>query len=212
MGTLELTINCAGSLSRKSTRDYACRMQKYSDQQLMLRYQDGDIAAFEQLYRRHNASFYRYLLRLSGEKGTAEDLFQEAWAKLIKAKNSYAPTAQFSTYLYTIGHRCFIDHARKHSRVRTVDPALQELADPAPAPDETAELSLARERLGAALQLLPPQQRDVFLLKEEAGLDLAAIATVTGASREAVKSQLRYAVEKLRVAMVSGNPQEPRHE
>lgn len=176
----------------------------------MLRYQDGETEAFELLYRRHNASFYRYLLRLSGERGTAEDLFQEAWAKVIKARNSYAPKAQFSTYLYTIGHRCFIDHARKHSRVRTVDPAQQELEDPAPSPDETAELSLARERLDVALQLLPQQQRDVFLLKEEAGLDLAAIATVTGASREAVKSQLRYAVDKLRVAMVSSVIKEPR--
>ena len=172
----------------------------------MLRYQDGELAAFELLYRRHNTSFYRYLLRLSGDSGTAEDLFQESWAKIIRARSSYRPSAQFSTFLYTVGHRCFIDHARKHSRLTVVDPASQELEDPGASPDENVELALARERLDAALRLLPAQQRDVFLLKEEAGLDLDAIAAVTGAHREAVKSQLRYATSKLRKAMSAGAP------
>lgn len=181
-------------------------MQDCTDHELMLRYQDGELGAFEVLYRRHKTSFYRYLLRLAGENGTAEDLFQESWAKIIRARGSYRPTAQFSTYLYTVGHRCFIDHARKHSRLTVVDPASQELEDPGPSPDEHVELSIARERLDAALRLLPPQQRDVFLLKEEAGLDLDAIATVTGANREAVKSQLRYANSKLRRAMSAAAP------
>ena len=167
----------------------------------MLRYRDGDLGAFELLYRRHNTSFYRYLLRLTGENGTAEDLFQESWTKIIRARGSYRPMARLSTYLYTVGHRCFIDHARKHARLTVVDPASQELEDPGPAPEDHVELTLARERLDAALQLLPPEQRDVFLLKEEAGLDLDTIAAVTGANREAVKSQLRYATSKLRRAM-----------
>jgi RNA polymerase sigma-70 factor (ECF subfamily) len=185
-------------------------MPECTDQELMLRYQDGKLEAFELLYRRHSTSFYRYLLRLTGENGTAEDLFQESWTKIIRARGSYRPTAQFSTYLYTVGHRCFIDHARKQSRLTVVDPATQELEDPGRAPDEHAELSLARERLDAALRRLPPQQRDVFLLKEEAGLDLDAIASITGANREAVKSQLRYAASKLRKAMSAATVEDDR--
>jgi len=61
---------------------------------------------------------------------------------------------------------------------------------------------MARARLETALQLLPDEQRDVFLLHEEAGLNLDAIAYVTGVSRETAKSRLRYAVRKLKNAMV----------
>ena len=60
---------------------------------------------------------------------------------------------------------------------------------------------MARRKLDAALRELPEEQRDVFLLHEEAGLNLDQIASVTGANRETAKSRLRYAVKKLRVAM-----------
>jgi RNA polymerase sigma-70 factor (ECF subfamily) len=203
MGVAEQAIARPLALSRNAARVYPSPMHDCSDQELMLRYQAGELAAFEFLYRRHNTPFYRYLLRLAGDRGTAEDMFQETWAKVIRARSSYKPVAQFSTYLYTIGHRCFIDHARKARRLSVVDPGTQELEDPAPSPAENAELALARKRLDAALRSLPDQQRDVFLLKEEAGLDLDAIAMVTGASREAVKSQLRYATHKLRDAMAA---------
>ena len=64
-----------------------------------------------------------------------------------------------------------------------------------------AERSLARRRLESALQSLPDEQRDVFLLHEEAGLNLEQIASVTGSNRETAKSRLRYAVKKLRAAI-----------
>ena len=68
----------------------------------MLRYKDGDVAAFEILYRRHNDSLYRYLLRLSLNRDTAEDIFQEVWGKIIKARERYRPTAKFTTFLYRV--------------------------------------------------------------------------------------------------------------
>ena len=172
------------------------------DSALMLRYQDGDTAAFEELYRRHKDALYRYFLRLGGDAATAEDLYQEAWAKIIRARENYRPTAKFTTFLYRVAHNCFIDYVRRnqrHTRVAAVDPDTQ------PSHDESlemrAESQLARERLETALQSLPDEQRDVFLLHEEAGLSLEEIAGVTGANREATKSRLRYAVRKLRAAI-----------
>jgi RNA polymerase sigma-70 factor (ECF subfamily) len=73
--------------------------------------------------------------------------------------------------------------------------------DPGDQPEALAERSLARERLDVALAGLPDEQRDVFLLSEEAGLNLDQIASVTGTNRETAKSRLRYAVKKLRVAI-----------
>ncbi len=175
---------------------------KPEDSALMLRYADGDVAAFETLYRRHNDSLYRYLLRLSGHRDTAEDVFQEAWGKIVKARSQYRPTAKFSTYLYRVALNCFIDHLRRnkrHANTADVDPDSQSsIGDE---PDAETERSLARRRLEAALAALPEEQRDVFLLHEEAHLNLAQIAEVTGVNRETAKSRLRYAVSKLKAAM-----------
>ena len=172
------------------------------DSALMLRYQDGDVSAFETLYRRHNDPLYRYLLRLCRHRDTAEDLFQEVWGKIVKARASYRPTAKFTTFLYRVAHNCFIDHLRRNKR-HMGGAELEEDLQPHPGePPETAtERSLAKERLSKALMDLPDEQRDVFLLREEAGLSLDQIALVTGSNRETAKSRLRYAVNKLRAAI-----------
>ena len=172
------------------------------DSALMLRYQDGDVAAFEILYRRHKDPVYRYLLRLCGQAEAAEDVFQEVWGKIIRARASYRPTAKFTTYLYRVAHNCFIDHVRRnkrHSHNTILDPEL--LGDGAESLETATERSLARERLEAALLELPEEQRDAFLLREEGGLSVDEIAAVTGCNRETAKSRLRYAVNKLRAAI-----------
>ncbi len=172
------------------------------DTALMLRYaQDGDMAAFETLYSRHKDPLYRYLLRLSGQRDNAADLCQEVWSKVIRARAGYRPTAKFSTWLYRIAHNAFIDQVRRNRRYddRSADPDL--LADPGHGPEQGAERRRLRERLFAALAGLPEEQRDAFLLQEEAGLTLDEIASVTGVPRETAKSRLRYAAAKLRKAL-----------
>jgi len=195
-------------LSRRATLAYAPAMDRRAgthevdDGALMLRYKDGDVAAFETLYRRHNDALYRYLLRLSRHPDTADDVFQEVWGKIIKARESYRPTAKFTTFLYRVAHNCFIDYLRRnkrHTHALAAEPDHQ--PDPGETPEAVTERSLARRRLHVALTDLPEEQRDVFLLHEEAGLNLDQIAAVTDANRETVKSRLRYAVNKLRAAI-----------
>jgi len=173
------------------------------DSALMLRYRDGDLAAFETLYRRHNDSLYRYLLRLSQNPDSAQDIFQDVWGKIIKARQRYRPTAKFSTYLFTVAHNCFIDYVRRNNRHRSesvMDPDCS--PDPGDAPELILDKRLARERFARALGTLPEEQRDAFLLHAEAGLNIDGIAGVTGANRETVKSRLRYANRKLKAALV----------
>jgi len=173
------------------------------DSALMLRYRDGDAKAFETLYRRHNDSLYRYLMRLSLHRDTADDLFQEAWGKIINSRQNYRPTAKFSTFLFRVAHNCFIDHIRKnkrHAAETHIDPDLY--ASSADEPDQTTERLLARRRLDECLGRIPPEQRDAFLLYEEAGLSIDEIALVTGVNRETAKSRLRYAAGKLKAALI----------
>jgi len=121
---------------------------------------------------------------------------------IIKTRQRYRPTAKFTTFLYRVAHNCFIDHLRRnkrHSQTVDIDPDTQ--CATGPDADAETERSLMRRRLEAALRNLPEEQRDVFLLFEEADLSLDEIARVTGVNRETAKSRLRYAVNKLKSAI-----------
>lgn len=201
--TLDFMAIATTALSDDEAVPYAPRMeQRVHDSTLMLRYRDGDLGAFDTLYRRHNDPLYRYLLRLSRDRDTADDLFQEVWGKIVKSRANYRPTARFTTFLYRVAHNCFIDHLRRNKRHANHTELKEETySNPGEQPDAATERSLAKERLSRALMDLPEEQRDTFLLHEEAGLSLEQIAAVTGSNRETAKSRLRYAVNKLRVAI-----------
>jgi RNA polymerase sigma-70 factor, ECF subfamily len=185
------------------------------DASLMRAYAAGDLRAFEQLYSRHKGPLYRYLVRHARDRELAGDLFQETWARVIAARERYEARAKFQTFLFTLAHNVFIDHCRRAS-VRPVllvprasdgedeDAATPQELLPAPAgaqPERRAEQAELRAALRAALDALPREQRDVFLLYEETGLSLDEIASVTGVGAETAKSRLRYAVAKLRATL-----------
>ena len=79
------------------------------DAELMLRYRAGDVSAFETVYRRHKDGLYRYFLRHTNNAAAADDLYQEAWTKIIAARHRYQASAKFTTYLYRVANNCFID-------------------------------------------------------------------------------------------------------
>ena len=174
------------------------------DETLMLRYRDGDTAAFSDLYHRHKGSLYRYLLRQCNQETLAEELFQEVWLTLIRQRAGYQVRARFTTYLYRMARHRLIDSLRRNRRraeyLTDDDPdTLDTLAaDPRWQPEQQTDSALLADRLLAALGTLPDVQREVFLLRAEAGLSLEEIADVTGVTRETAKSRLRYALNKLR--------------
>jgi RNA polymerase sigma-70 factor, ECF subfamily len=178
----------------------------HRDEDLMLAYAAGDAAAFDALYARHKGGVYRYLLRQCRQRGVADELFQDVWMNLIRARATYTPTAKFTTWLYRLAHNRLIDHYRAsgHLTLVSVDDEEHEgfvATIPAARGDEPqprAENRELGERLRAAVAALPPAQREAFLLQHEGGLSLAEIAELTGVGTETVKSRLRYAVGKLR--------------
>jgi RNA polymerase sigma-70 factor (ECF subfamily) len=179
-------------------RDEAAR-----DEDLMLAYRDGNAGAFDQLYRRHKGSLYRYLLRQCRDAAAAEELFQDVWMNLVRARAGYAVTARFSTYLYRVAHNRLIDHYRRRVPAALVSFDDEEAAPEVPAGRETEPHVAyeAKARAGRVLELLeslPAAQREAFVLQNEAGLTLEEIAEATGVARETVKSRLRYAMAKLR--------------
>ena len=183
------------------------------DGTLMLRYRDGDVRAFEMLYQRHKTPLYRYLQRLCRSPDTANDLFQEVWGKVIATRERYEVRAQFNTFLFRIAHNCAIDHFRRAASVQAkVTADIDSMADELPgAAAERPESQAAQAQLQAdfvhALNALPAEQREAFVLYEESGLSLAEIGKASGVSMETAKSRLRYAVAKLRVALGRHDPE-----
>lgn len=177
-----------------------------SDEDLMLAYASGHAAAFDSLYARHRGGVYRYLLRQCRQRGIADELFQDVWMNLIRARASYVPTAKFTTWLYRLAHNRLIDHYRASGHLTLVsadDEAHEDAVATLPGaradePQARAENRELGERLLAAVAALPPAQREAFLLQQEGGLSLAEIAELTGVGTETVKSRLRYALAKLR--------------
>jgi RNA polymerase sigma-70 factor (ECF subfamily) len=181
-----------------------------ADRQLMLAYGRGNAAAFDRLYARHRNGVYRYLLRHCNNAGTADELFQDVWMNVIRSRGTYAPTARFATWLYTLAHHRIVDHWRSTGQAKLVSTDADESAGAevlalAGSRDDQPEVRTfagqIRERLHAALAALPPAQRDAFLLQQESGLSLAEIAALTGVGSETVKSRLRYAAARLRAAL-----------
>ena len=182
-----------------------------SDESQMLAYAGGSGEAFEKLYARHRGGTYRYLLRHTRNSATAEELHQEVWLKVVRARGAWSARARFSTWLYTIARNGLIDHWRTRRGTHFVSlddegvgPAVEaaqmeggEAADPL----SSAMHVESGQRLIAALEAIPPAQRDAFLLHVEGGLGLRDIAALSGASVETVKSRLRYAYGRLRTAL-----------
>ena len=175
--------------------------QDLTDEELMLLYKENDAAAFEMLYARHKGPVYRYVLRQCGDRDISDEIFQDIWMKLIQTRGSYEVRAKFTTYLYTIARNRVIDYYRSLGKSgfdeNEVEPDSLDAGDQYD-PERRMQVQRDCERLKAALIALPALQREAVLLKEEAGMSLQEIATLTGVNTETVKSRLRYAIRKLR--------------
>lgn len=174
----------------------------------MERYRDGDAGAFDELYGRHKGGVYRYFVRQCGDRGVAEELFQDVWTNLIRARATYTVQAKFTTYLYRLAHNRLVDHYRSRpdggfASFDTEDgPQID--AIPAPRGDDpaiSADVKQQAQKLLALIDRLPAAQREAFLLQHESDMSIEEIAQATGVTRETAKSRLRYATAKLRQGM-----------
>jgi RNA polymerase sigma factor (sigma-70 family) len=168
-----------------------------SDEGLMRRYVEGDVTAFELLYRRHEMRVWRYLQRNTGNRATAEELMQEVWFAVARDAAHYVPSARFTSWLFGIAHHRMIDSVRMRRRERSLDSGVQPV-DPRSGPLAEAIGADQAKALFTAISLLPEEQRSAFLLQVEGELGVEEIAAITSSSFETTKSRLRYARTKLR--------------
>jgi len=181
----------------------------------MARYQQGEIAAFAELVSRHEKRLWNFVRRFVADAATAEDLLQEVFLRVVKSAAEWRPSAKFSTWLYTIARNLCTDNARRGSFRRadsldqTPGPGRDDSGphriDKVAAPDGNAEKAAIDREIAShvdqAVAALPVEQREVFLMREVMDMSFAEIASATGTSEPTVKSRMRYALERLRVAL-----------
>ena len=188
-------------------------MRDDSDESLMLRYRDGDVRAFELLVTRHRKALFNFILRFVRDTAAAEDVTQETFLRLVKGADAYERQAKFTTWLYTIARNLCVDAARrgKHRKAASLDAPLGDedgaatlldlMPDTGAGVDRQAQSRELAVRLRQAIEALPDEQREIFLLREVADLQFNEIANVIGCPENTVKSRMRYALEKLREAL-----------
>jgi RNA polymerase sigma-70 factor (ECF subfamily) len=178
-----------------------------SDESLMLRYAGGDIAAFDALYARHELGVWRYVFRSVRVQAVADDLLQDVWFAVARSAPTYTVSARFKTWLFTMAHNRLVDYFRTARHHVSIDGdedgeggGLGETlaADSGFGPLRRLESSEQAAALIAAVERLPREQREAFLLQAEAGLSVDEIAAATGVNFETAKSRLRYARNSLR--------------
>jgi RNA polymerase sigma-70 factor (ECF subfamily) len=189
-----------------------------SDEALMLSFRDGDARAFEELVARHRRGLFNFLLRSVQNRSRAEELLQEVFLRVVRSKDRYERTAKLTTWLYTIARNLCVDESRraKFRRTTSLDaprrgveddgPALIETvaADEVPTDDRAAAPQI-QQRIARAIELLPEDQREVFLMRQINGLSFKEIGDIVGAPENTVKSRMRYALEKLRGELADFN-------
>jgi len=186
-----------------------------ADEVLLQAYRAGDVRAFERLVARYEKPIWNFLRRFVADAATAEDLLQEVFLRVVKSADEWRGAAKFSTWLYNIARNLTVDQSRRavHRNAASLDgPAhagsdsTATLHDRLPSPDRRADdLASDREtkrRIDEAVAGLPAEQREVFLMREVMEMPFAEIAKAVGASEPTVKSRMRYALEKLRAALV----------
>jgi RNA polymerase sigma-70 factor (ECF subfamily) len=170
----------------------------------MKRYCDGDARSFDSLYEQVAPKLLRYLIRLSGDVSTAEDLLQLSFLKVHKARDSYIEGAQPLPWMYTIAHRTFLDETRRRKRSRMVDVAgevPEQSASLDGRPSAAQEVPADSEKLSetmAALQCLPPAQRQAVVLTKLDGKTMQEAAQIAGTTIGAMKVRAHRGYAALR--------------
>ena len=179
------------------------------DAELMLRVKDGDGASFGLLLAKYRASVNHFLYRMVQDQAISEELAQEVFLRVYRSRETYEPTAKFTTWLYRIATHLALNWLRDEKNQRSQQ-RLDETGEDGPV-REVADRSLSVEQrllhqvnvdeVRQAVAALPDKQRAAVLMHKYDEMEYSQIAKVLSCSESAVKSLLFRAYETLRVRL-----------
>jgi RNA polymerase sigma-70 factor (ECF subfamily) len=158
---------------------------------------------FEQIMQRHEREIMRYLLRISGNRADAADLFQETWLRAYRAYPRLKPESGVRPWLYAIALNLSRNRARDGARrAKVIVPENKEN----PAANRSGKIDhalnendgYAAVHLRELMSALPAKQREALYLRYFAGLEYAEIAVVMGCSQDSARANVSQAIKKLK--------------
>lgn len=174
------------------------------DAQLMLRVKEGDDASFAELLERYRAPVIHFVYRMVQNQPMAEELAQDVFLRVYKARKNYEPSAKFTTWLFRIATHIALNAIRDSRAERAIaslddqDAQLSEVQDRKATIEQELVEDARNMDIRRAVQALPAKQRVAVLMHKYHEMDYAQIAEVLGCSESAVKSLLFRAYETLR--------------
>ena len=178
-----------------------------NDMALISRYKRGDVSALDTLVKRYRRQLFGYILNMSVNASEADEVFQEAWLKVINKIGLYR-NKNFLGWLVRITHNVIIDRSRRKKPVMSLDAESDSggslgsvLADKGPAPADGIKNRDLAKAITNAVAMLPREQKEVFLLRTKAEISFKEIAKIQGTSINTALARMQYALEKLRIPL-----------
>jgi len=176
-----------------------------NDQQLIASYLEGNERAFEELLNRHEQKIYTSIYLFVKEQSLAEDIFQEVFIKIIDTlrKGKYNHEGKFLQWAMRIAYNMCVDHFRRNKRRPQLSPTETfDIFDVLKSNDLNAEQSIIRsqthEKIRQLVDLLPPEQREVVILRHYADMSFKEISNLTSVSINTALGRMRYALINIR--------------
>jgi len=184
------------------------KLQEYNDQDLIKLYLTGNESVLEELLRRHKSKIYTSIYLLVKDQYLAEDIFQDAFIKVINTLRSgrYNEEGKFLPWVMRIAHNLVIDYFRREKRAPVITSADgTDVLNMLQFYEESTEDKMLREQthtdLRALIQLLPNDQKEVLIMRHYADLSFKEIAELTDVSINTALGRMRYALSNLRKMM-----------
>jgi len=179
-------------------KDYS----KIADENLLRLIVQQDELAFEALYERYKIRLYRYFIRMCGNETQAQDLLQDLFLRLFQKADLYEERYKFSTWIYTMAYRLFINQVRKKSFNRMVTEENIQLdntytSDDVNTFESALEHKFFKEKLDVVLQTFDAEKFNTFILRFQQGLNVSEIADIMECPVGTVKSRLHYTIKEI---------------
>ena len=181
-------------------------IQAHTDQQLILAYLDGDDYAFEVLLNRHRDKIYTSIYLFVKDHSQADDIFQEVFIKIVDTlrRGKYNHEGKFVQWAMRISYNLCVDHFRRNKRRPIVNTKKEDfdIFDVLKSPNASAEDVMIKSQTHAKVRelvdALPPEQREVVILRHYADLSFKEIAALTRVSINTALGRMRYALINIR--------------
>jgi RNA polymerase sigma-70 factor, ECF subfamily len=197
IGAVQMTGNSGSTAIQAGPRPWERNLPG-----LMIRYQDGDPVAVEELVRSISPVLLRFFAASDGSRSEAEDLLQECWMRIHRSRHTYRPSEPLLPWIFAIARHTRLDAYRRRRRRQSKEIPISNVPEMSASPARSA--AIESDEIHRLLEGLPENQREVILMLKVSGMSLEEVARATSSTVGAIKQRAHRAYGKLRLRFEKG--------